>query len=125
MLSYRKSWPPATLAEHSSSSVYVAEVTDKAAARHLIDTVIAMVDHHHLPQVHVWAEADALPLLAAAAAEVKDLPEGFQLRQIPDTPVDIVEGSLRAATRPGEAAGPRRISRLVPAEEALRDAATS
>ncbi|WP_164546500.1 hypothetical protein [Corynebacterium hylobatis] len=45
-----------------------------------------------LTGVHVWAETEALPHLAVVAAGIRDLPEGFQLRQISERPVDIMEG---------------------------------
>lgn len=86
--------PLDALAEHPDRAVYVDGVSDRATARQLIDRVLAVADLINLPEVHVCAEAEALPLLAAAAAEIKDLPEGFQLHQIVERPVDAAEGGL-------------------------------
>lgn len=86
--------PLDALAEHSGRAVYVDGVTDRVTARQLIDTVLTVAELIHLPEVHVWAEAEALPLLAAAAAGIKDLPEGFQLRQVAERPAEVAEGGL-------------------------------
>ena len=94
MFTSGKAFPLETLAGYSDMAVYVDGVTDRDAARQLIDRVIAVADLIGFPEVQVWAEAEALPHLAAAAAGIEELPEGFQLRQIADRPVDIVEGGL-------------------------------
>ncbi|MCS5479906.1 hypothetical protein NYP18_09585 [Corynebacterium sp. YIM 101645] len=69
-------------------------MTDRATARQLLDRVLTVADLIGLPEVHVWAAAEALPYLAVAAGGVKDLPEGFQLRETSEWPAHIVEGGL-------------------------------
>ncbi|QGU04218.1 hypothetical protein [Corynebacterium comes] len=95
----RRSSPLDALAEYSDRAVYVDGVTDKVTARQLIDRVITVAELIALPEVHVWADAEALPLLAAAAAGIKDLPEGFQLRQIAEKPLAVAEGGLTWLSR--------------------------
>lgn len=91
---YDESPLPAELSEQSDKAVYVDGVADIATARQLFGRVIEVADMIQLSEVHIWAQADALPLLAVAAAEIKDLPEGFQLREVAERPVEVVEGGL-------------------------------
>ncbi|MGD7003450.1 hypothetical protein [Corynebacterium halotolerans] len=74
----------------SEVAVRVPSALDDAAARDLIEGVIATVNLLDLPEIHVWAEAADLPLLAVAAAGIAELPEGFQLNQ-----VDAATGGIR------------------------------
>lgn len=91
---YDESSLPAELAERSDKAVFVDGVTDIATARQLLGRVIEVADMIQLSEVHVWARAEALPLLAVAAGEIENLPESFQLREVADRPVEVVEGGL-------------------------------
>lgn len=76
------------LSDRSLIAVKVEDVMDADAADELIDGVVTAARLLDLPEVHVWAEGAALPLLAVAAGQIDELPEGFQLRQL-----DPVEGA--------------------------------
>ena len=91
--------PLDTFAERSGRALYIDGVTDKATACQSLNRVITVADLIGLLEVHVWAEAEALPYLAVAAAGIKDLPEGFQLREISERPVGIVEEGLTWLSR--------------------------
>lgn len=91
--------PLDTFAERSGRALYIDGVTDKATACQSLNRVITVADLIGLLEVHVWAEAEALPYLAVAAAGIKDLPEGFQLREISERSVGIVEEGLTWLSR--------------------------
>lgn len=52
-----------------------------------------------LPELQLCATAEQLPKLAMAAAEVDEIPEGFQLRQL-DVTADQMENSAEESDNP-------------------------
>ncbi|AGF71226.1 hypothetical protein [Corynebacterium halotolerans] len=68
--------------DRSVIAVKVEESVDADTAAELIDGVITAAGLLALPEVHVWADGETLPLLAVAAGDIPELPEGFQLRQL-------------------------------------------
>lgn len=70
------------LSDRSVIAVKVEESVDATTAGELIDGVLIAAGLLALPEVHVWADGETLPLLAVAAGDIPELPEGFQLRQL-------------------------------------------
>ena len=91
--------PPAVRDMQSDRAVYIDQVEDIAVARQLLDQVLAVAALIDLQEIPVWAGADTLPLLAVAAAGIRDLPDGFQLRQVADRPAVSVGGGLTWLSR--------------------------
>ncbi len=68
--------------DRSVIAVKLEDVVDSDTAGDLIDGVVTAARLLDLPEVHIWATGDALPMLAVAAGMIDELPEGFQLRQL-------------------------------------------
>lgn len=99
MFTNEQSPPPAVRDMQSDRVVYIDQVEDIAVARQLLDQVLAVAALIDLQEIPVWAGADTLPLLAVAAAGIRDLPDGFQLRQVAGRPAVSVGGGLTWLSR--------------------------